>query len=344
MNQKEFNSILNSLSDITHHFNHILYELIIIIAFYYIFNNVSFNNINSNITNRNHKSFIYLVTLICVGLDWFIWNNCTQTALFIAVLFLYITYNFRRSESISTFIDFMNENKEYVDIIKNNDILEMNDKLQEEIIKQENIDKLNKITFIPKDINIGMGMDMDINKNKLRDPDAYNISANKNSVNNINNINAAYNSLAPYNVTKFNNYSEKELNNLYNTSQYKNIKSNDIDKPLQNDIHISTDSDIVNSQEYIQENIKLFKNPQKIFTDNTWLLSNDNTYNDNCKTCTHTKDKNISSKNMSGKNAICSLVKYGNELSECTNQDATISNEQLNKISNSNHIEPIYKF
>ena len=34
------------------------------------------------------------------------------------------------------------------------------------------------------------------------------------------------------------------------------------------------------------------------------------------------------------KNAICSVVQFGMELSECTNQDNTITHNQLSKISN----------
>jgi len=47
-----------------------------------------------------------------------------------------------------------------------------------------------------------------------------------------------------------------------------------------------------------------------------------------------TKSKNDNKNNKLNKNAICSVVQYGTELSECSNQEDTITNNQLNKISN----------
>ena len=44
--------------------------------------------INSLLNISTHKSFIYLIFIICVILDWFIWNNSIQTSLFISILIL----------------------------------------------------------------------------------------------------------------------------------------------------------------------------------------------------------------------------------------------------------------
>ena len=76
----------------------------------------------------------------------------------------------------------------------------------------------------------------------------------------------------------------------------------------------------------------------------------ENTYNDNCKNCKGNKNtdntsnsSNLTPNTNTNKNAICSVVKFGQELEECTNQNNSITNKQLDKIS-TNKIEPIYKF
>ena len=71
-----------------------------------------------------------------------------------------------------------------------------------------------------------------------------------------------------------------------------------------------------------------------------------NTYNYSCVTnnCMKynkntNKDTNKDKNNNNEKNAICSVVQFGNELGECTNQEDTITNTQLNKISNNKKTE-----
>jgi hypothetical protein len=86
--------------------------------------------------------------------------------------------------------------------------------------------------------------------------------------------------------------------------------------------------DIQNENGYTEsELINSFRNPKNNFLEKEWL--NSRTYNDNCNS-----SKPISTTNK--------YIKYGRELSNCTNQEGTINNEQLENIS-TNIIKP-YKF
>jgi len=201
--------------------------------------------------------------------------------------------------------------------------------LEEEIRKNKEQDDVNLITFIPKNI---------IPNYK---PDAYD-----KKLDGINDINSAYSSSIPSIHITDSVFADNQLNNLYGTPQYKNINTMDIDSSLKNynekQTHFvtglpkNTSSSPNESQE---TNINLFRNPKKDFLDNNWLYLKENTYNDNCKDC---KTQNTNTNTNSNKNAICSVVKYGQELSECTNQKNTINNNQLENIS-TNLIKPIYK-
>ena len=131
------------------------------------------------------------------------------------------------------------------------------------------------------------------------------------------------------------------LKKLYNTPQYKNIKKNKIDKALDDNIHyrnINSDDNTINNN----TNIELFRKPKREFLDDRWLNDNyNNSYNDNCKPkCidNQSPDKEIGKEigKEKKKNAICSLVKFGYKLSECTNQDNTITDKQLDTISSNN--------
>ena len=94
-----------------------------------------------------------------------------------------------------------------------------------------------------------------------------------------------------------------------------------------------------------KSNLDLFRNPKKQFLVDNWLTLKENTYNDNCINCKGNKDNDTkhTKHTNSNKNAICSVVKFGQELEECTNQNNSITNKQLDKIS-TNKIVPIYKF
>lgn len=313
MNQKEFTELLNNITTLIIPLNQLLYECIILIIFYNIFNTIAFHNISL------HKSFISLIALIFIGLDWFIWNNHINTSLFICVLLIYITYNFSKSRSIATFIDFINNSRDnYVTQTNNNnkinnEITKINN--NNKIIKQREQDEIDRITYIPKNFNASDS------KNINKSPEPF----DKNIVG-LNDIYVAYPSEnLPITHIIDSQYAETILNSLYETPQY---KRNDLENPACKYNEISQNKRVQDSLD-----LALFKNPKKEFLDSKWLESKDYKYNDNCSGCMSKKPK--------AQNAICSVAKYGNELEECTNQEGTISDTQLKNIS-SNNLSPIW--
>ena len=171
MNQKDFNILLNEISNILNPINQLLYEILIIIVFFYFFYTVK------NI--KNHKSFIILITLICSILDLCIWNNYIQTSLFISILTIYIIYNLHIEKTLDTFLSTMNTLK----ISSNNNNKEL---LKEHELYIKNKNELEKITFIPKDL-------YEHNKLKNHDPKPYDKLQS-----NINEVNIAYQDIMPY--------------------------------------------------------------------------------------------------------------------------------------------------
>ena len=331
MNQKDFNLLINDISNILKPLNQLLYECLVLIIFYYIFNTMSFLNNNSKI----HKPFVYLVFVICICLDWFIWNNCNQSSLFIAILFIYIIYNFNVSNTISTFIDSMKESK------TNNKINDQNDDELKYIQSQQDINNtkiqedIDKITFIPKEFIPSIN------------PVPY-----EKSMDGINEINRAYSLTIPPIRVKGLNYADVKISELHKTPQYKNEYLTKKNIEIANDLinsNISTtgttgnnsnrnsnnnsNSNINSNSTNDESNIDLFRKPKREFLDNKWLQIKKNTYNDVCSSCT-TSNKG---------NAICTVPKYGEGLEECTNQTDSVDNSQLQNIS-SNKVEPIYKF
>ena len=313
MNQKEYALLINDISNKLNPLNQLLYQAFILIVFYYVFDTLS--NIKS------HKSFILLVACICILLDFCIWNNLLQSALFFSIVILYISYNFHRETINETFI---------------NTITDINTKVinnKKQTIKKNNIDtknknEIDKITFIPNNFNIS-----NTSNNKISVPEPY-----TKLISEINDINSAYKADTPNLRITDSHYAKIMLNELYETSQYKNIKKNKIDEALDNNININNNEINNNDNDTNNKNnIDLFKHPKKIFLDKEWLNKKSNTYNYSCVSNNCMKDNIINKDNNSkkrNKNAICSVVQFGNELSECTNQDDTITNTQLNKISN----------
>jgi len=313
MNQKTFNEFIKLLSEKLKPINQLLFECFVLIVIHYFFNIILSKKKNTkNILNINkHKSFVYLFCIIFIILDWFIWNNKIQTSLFTAIILIYITLNISNSNQISTFIDVINDSKNINDMnIHINDINKMQIQDIQQMNKKEK-DEIDDITYTPKDI--------DLDRNKQPIPyDKVMLGLNE--------LNDAYKSDNPNIHITDSNYATIMLNDLYATPQYNNIKQDKIDKSLADDIHINPN--------ITEPNIDLFRNPKKIFLDSNWLTSKDNTYNDTCS------NKNSCSKNQ---NAICTLAKFGTELSECTNQENTITDNQLKKISD-NVVVPLYKF
>jgi hypothetical protein len=324
MNKKEFNSFINEIAEKLNPLNQLLYQSFILIVFYYIFDTISHL--------QSHKSFIVLIAVICIILDLCIWNNMNQTILFIAILTIYITYNIHKDDTIDTFINTINN-------IKNN----YNDNIKElwkkEELERKNKNEIEKITFIPQNFNKLNSKNKNKNKfntNTDQSPHPY----DKSEIN-INKINVAYKETTPTRRITDTHYSKIMLNELYDTPQYKNIKKNKIDEALDNNIHYKNINSSDNNSD--KDNIELFRKPKREFLDDRWLKDTyNNSYNDNCKNncidedSTEAEEKTETKLKNRNKNAICSLVKFGYKLSECTNQDNTITDKQLDTISSNN--------
>ena len=316
MNKKEFTSFINDISIKLNPINQLLYQSFILIVFYYIFDTISHL--------QSHKSFILLIATICIILDLCIWNNITQTILFIAILTIYITYNIHKDITIDTFITTINNIKtKYNDNIK--------ELWKKEELERKNKKEIEKITFIPKNFN---GSNNNNNNNSVLEDHSPNPFDK--SQKDINDINLAYKESTSTSSITNTRYAKSILNELYDTPQYKNIKKNKIDEALDNNIHYENNNS--KNSKNSKNNIELFRKPKKKFLDDRWLSNEDNTYNDSCKNnCIDKHYTNTDTENKNrNKNAICSLVKFGYELSECTNQDNTITEKQLDNISSNN--------
>lgn len=324
MNLKEYNNLLEEISNFITPLNQILYQILILITLYLLFNKLKTNQTenysqNTPYNTKTHKSFIILFAILAICLDWFIWNNTIQTTLFISILTVYIYYNFQNLNIISTFINLTKEFNNLAPIIT-------------EPITKANLTNEIPILPIPNIL---------INGNKIPLPFDINSTETKE-------INEVYKSDKPYISITDTKYAEIMLNDLYSTPQYKNIQQDEIDTTLDNNIHFPINNPINNPNsgninfEYNKNNEELlnsFKNPKKEFLESSWLNVNKRTYNDNCTSCktynaSSCLTKDITNNPNRGKNAICSLVYFGRELSECTNQEGTIKPEQLEKINN----------
>lgn len=294
MNQKEFNNLINNISEFTGSFSQILYQIIILLFIYNLFNNISFKNVS------RHKPFILLISLIVLGIDWFIWQNKTQTILFMSILLIYISYNIYLKNNMENYINIINDCKNIYN--HNKKIYEKRKEILTEFHNND-LKQIEEFTYTP--------------------PEPITFQENPTpyiKTGGLNELGIAYNSPINSQHITDSKYAETMLNALYDTSQYKAIKSNCIDKSLDNDIHKSPEVNI---------DITKFKNPEKNFLDERWLTQNEMTYNDNCSGCR----RNLLPK---ARNAICTVVEFGNELENCSNQENTIKPEQLKIISNNN--------
>ena len=325
MNQKEFNNLINDISDKLKPLNQLLYQAFILIVFYYIFDTITHL--------QTHKSFVLLTATICIILDVCIWNNINQTILFVAILTLYISYNINKNNIIDTFLNTMNNSKnEYDDNIKR--------LWEQEELERKQKNEIEKITFTPKNLNDMKSKEYTDNTDNTNTSVPYPFDKSQKD---INEIKLAYKENNPSKSLTDSRYSKIMLNNLYNTPQYKNIKTDTIDEALDNNIHYEYINNNENTITTIdKDNIELFRKPKKVFLDDKWLTNEANTYNDNCNSKCRDKHNTKNAKHSPeesknrNKNAICSLVKFGYELSECTNQDNTITDKQLHTISNNN--------
>jgi hypothetical protein len=297
MNQRDYSLLVSNIGEYLSVFNQILYEILIVIVLYNFFYRITFKNIS------RHKPFIILFILFCIFLDWFIWKNYIQTALFGSILFIYTSYNYNNNIQLETFINTIKTERRENAL---NDALKRNKLAELKAIEHQTQAELEKITYIPPVVaprcepasfdeylpdRLGSKYDVNIKEGEKQ-------------------------------VITDTKYAQTMLDALYESPQYKAIKPQCSDPMLDNDIHTSLEKVI---------DINEFRNPKKEFLDNDWLKSNDYRYNDNCESCVAKKSKN----------AICTVVEFGNQLSECTDQEGKVSKVQLDKISN-NNLKPIY--
>jgi Ca2+/Na+ antiporter len=305
MNQHDFGVLVKDIGNVVNPFNHLIYQIVILIALYNLISRISFKNIS------RHRSFIILFSVMVIAIDWFIWNDIMQTIIFAVVLYIYITYHYNNYQQLETFLDIIKNQKQNNKQITNDNKkkIKKQNELLEHMTNMETKQKqeLEKMIYNPAPCM------------PQKEPASY-------SKLGTNDLRVAYKSDAIEQVITDSKFADTMLNALYGSSQYKNIKPQCTDELLLNNIHMSPEEVVP---------IDVFRHTKKEFLDNKWLQSKDYKYNDNCP-------PQLRDGSTRRKNAICSLVGYGNELSECTNQEVTITKAQLDSISN-NHLEPIYK-
>ena len=323
MLEKDFNNILIFTSHHLEYVNQLLYQILILVIVFIFFENITSHELYLSLKT---KIFLIFMCICFIILDWFIWNNLYGTILFTSILFIYISYNFNKYTIISSFID----------LTKNAYILQQNNNIIPDSIT---INSPQNNHIIPIMNFNGRLINADTIKN-YTPPNAF-------DKNKYLNTNILYNSndktnIKPYYANAGNTINSDEiLNNLYNTPNYQNIQSIKINDILDNNYSNKTGngnengigSDTIPNKSNIsnEELLHSFQNPKKNFLDMTWMTKN-RTYNDNCIQC------KLNSNIQQNKNAICTVVPYGFELSSFTNQDNTITQKQLDNISNNNHI------
>ena len=250
---------ITELSEYLKPINHIIYEIVILISLYTLLNQ---NHIRPS---KYTKSFVILVCIFAVLLDWFIWVDYTRTILFASILCIYVYYNFTNMKNISNFMNMLDEtSSNYSNIIINPDDATLKAKEDEEI---------RKLTLIPSDIRNNITPPQPFDKQELS----------------TNDYNDAYNfDRKTYKTLTDNQYAQNMLTKLHDSPYYKSIQ------PQQLDIFKANVIDYPNLEINTEANTVLlnsFQNPQRIFLDKTWLEKR--TYNDNCVSCKGNSPCNI---------------------------------------------------
>lgn len=248
--------LINELSLHLKPVNHILYEIIIFISLYFVLNTLNKRSSYQTLLTKNTKSFMILICLFAVLLDWLIWNDCTKSVLFAAVLCIYVYYNFTNIKNIANFMNILDAS-----YISSDDTTD---------IEMKNIEnaRIRELTLVPNEI-----------KNYIAPPQPF----DKQELS-INDYNDAYNfDEKTYKRLIDNEYAQTILNKLHESSKYKQTYlESDINYPTNKMINSLENNESINKDELL----KSFQNPKRVFLDNTWLQKR--TYNDNCVTC---KDK-----------------------------------------------------
>jgi hypothetical protein len=318
MKEQEYNQFVSRVSSFITPLNQLLFEIIVIFAIYIYLERIQSISIY---LSRNSISVITILTILAICVDLYIWHRPIQTLLFGAILVIYIRYRISNTQLISNFI---NITKDYADAAE---LSHANDASYSEC-------------NIPRTTAIHEMIDLPYDTTAIK---PFGIMAYDKTETSINSIHDAYKSdnNPPATITD-SNYARIMLNELYQTPQYINSHlpndiPNDIPNATQHTIPNAINSSPANDNFPTKkgmtdkELLDSFRNPKREFLDARWLSKPEvKTYNDNslCKLgiCKATRDTK--------KDAICNVVQFGKKLEQCTNQDNSVSIDQLEKISN----------
>ena len=346
MLEKDFNNILIFTSQHLEYVNQLLYQILILVIVFIFFENITSHELYLSLKT---KIFLIFMCICFIILDWFIWNNLYGTILFTSILFIYICYNFNKYTIISSFID----------LTKNAYILQQHNNIIPDSITINSPQNNHIIPIMNFD---GRLINADTIKNYTT-PNAF-------DKNKYLNTNILYNSNDKTNIKPY-------YANARNTIKINDILDNNYSNKTGNGNGNGIGADTIPNKSNIsnEELLHSFQNPKKDFLDMTWMTKNrtypltaqgfKNPYivgytdsGENLKVSTYIPSQRIGVKTPIGrlrdndnciqcklnsnihqnKNAICTVVPYGFELSSCTNQDNTITQKQLDNISNNNHI------
>ena len=309
MKEQEYNNLISKLSGFLAPINQLLYEILVIAAIYIYLERIQSSSSNLSYLSNNSSSVIIIFTILALCVDWYIWCNPIQTFLFAAILVIYIRYKMSNKQLISSFINMTREHADAAQF--------------EQSITNDLLTKKCQTPRVPEMVDLPYD---------TKDIKPYGIMAYDKTEASISSICDSYKSDQPPATITDSNYARIMLNELYQTPQYRNNHPpNEIDSSLANNIHQTTlntlDTHIMSDEELLES----FRHPKRQFIDSQWLSTPSvGTYNDN-NLCKNGSCKNG---NKSSRDAICNVAQFGKKLEQCTNQEYSVSVDQLDKISN----------
>ena len=316
MKEQDYNHLITTLSSSLAPINQLLYEILVIAAIYIYLERIHSSTYSLSYLSNNSISVIIIFTILALGIDWCIWYNPIQTILFGAILFIYIRYKMSNMQLISSFINMTGEHSSAAQFEPPSDIDLRTNKCTEP--------KIPEMVDLPYDTT---------------DIKPYGIMAYDKTEASSNTIYDAYKSDQPPATITDSSYARIMLNELYQTPQYRNNHPpNEIDSSLANDMQ-QTRQNILGAPSD-KELLESFRHPKR--QAETLLRHKESgrlatpmigTYNDNnlCKSSTSDSKQQC---NNSSKDAICNVAKFGKKLEQCTNQEYSVSIDQLDTISN----------
>lgn len=320
MKEQEYNHLITAVSSAIAPINQLLYEILVICAVYIFLERIQSNNRNLSYLSTNSSSVIIIFTILALCVDWYIWCNSFQTILFGAILFIYIRYKMSNMHLISSFINMTGEHADAAQF-KQSDTNDLE-------VQKCQTPRIPEMVDLPYDTT---------------NVKQYGIMAYDKTEASISSIHDAYKSDQPSATITDSSYANIMLNELYQTPQYlNNHPPNEIDSSLANDIHQTQQNTLdtpVLGNMSDEELLESFRHPKRQFIDSQWLSTpRIGTYNDNklCKSSNSNSNSNSTSKQRQTKDVICNLQQFGKKLEQCTNQEYSVSVNQLDNISNNN--------